>query len=157
MVPTPLINGNRYSFASIELVIQGLPYPGCKSISFTPNRTSNFVYGTGVEPIGRTAGTFDGKGSMDIYLSDWNDMCASLVSSTSPNAPTPNVFDLDFSINVMFQEFGAEGVSDVVLEGCRISSPDFQNQQGNDASTVKISYTFMRLTVNGIPYNRLPF
>lgn len=76
----PLINGNYYSYANIELTVPslGLTFVGVKAINYKDNLGRVLVRGTASQPIGVTIGRYEASGDIEMYLSAFSLLQTSL-------------------------------------------------------------------------------
>jgi hypothetical protein len=146
MAQQTLINGNRYSFPSISVTLDGIPQPRgvFKSINYKATKDAAFVQGNRVVPEGRTRGYGTGGGSFEMLKSEWNDF----VADATGNGAIP-IMDVDFDILVGYSENGVDTTQDS-LRGVRITDIDLNNQQGTDATYVNCTISIMRVKLNGI-------
>src|SRR5271154_6739125 len=77
-IPYPFVNGDRHSFASIEMKLNGQIFLGIKSIDYSRTRNRELVRGTHPDPLGKTVGENDYKASVEVYLAEWNQFQNSL-------------------------------------------------------------------------------
>jgi hypothetical protein len=90
---TPLINGINYSWASIKLVLFGVPVVGVSKISFKAKQNKTNNYGLGSEPVSRGYGNKEYEGSIEIYTDEWKRIIAA-----SPNRDPLAITPFDISI-----------------------------------------------------------
>lgn len=134
----PLINGHRYSFASIELKANGAIFLGVVSISYGSSLKPGIVRGSDGEKVGRTPGEADHRCSIEMLLSEYH----ALIDSLGPGFGL-----IPFDVQVMYAETelyddkgGApEGVTTHVIRGVRITDVDLSGEDGIDASTAKLA------------------
>lgn len=144
----PLINGNRFSWTSIEVTLAGLPsYIGgpFKAINYTSKQEPGIVHGNSPRPLGRTRGQYEATGSFEMYRSEWQDFVEQIVSNSAQS--NVGIHDIEFDITVQYAEFdpstGGDNVITDVLSVCRISSLGFSNSQGSEPSTVSCDLSIM--------------
>lgn len=70
-MPFPLINGDYYSYADIQLRFNGLTFVGVKAINYKDNLGRAKVRGTASVPLGLTRGNYEASGDVEMYLSAW--------------------------------------------------------------------------------------
>jgi hypothetical protein len=73
---TPLINGINYSWASVKVVLFGVPVVGITKISYNAKQKKENNYGAGSEPVSRGYGNIEYEGSIEIYLDEWKRIIA---------------------------------------------------------------------------------
>ena len=147
----PLINGNRYSFASIELRLLGKRYFGVKSINYSDSLEPGEVRGTDPQLIGRTKGKYSADASIEMYLREFDDFAAQLASQAGavglPNAT--GYMEIPFDVIVSFAEDGAPVITHEII-GARIKKSDHSNAEGSDAISVKNDLHVMVIRKNGV-------
>lgn len=154
----PLINGHRYSFASIELTANFLPFVGIKSINYSQELEPGDVYGTGSNKIGRTRGKANASCDFEMYRFEWENLKVTLGRGGIGYGEQP------FNITVCYAEAAILGIPQPVItdliEGVRITKAEFSNQEGSDATTVKLTTNVMRVkegvalqTITGLSFN----
>lgn len=140
----PLINGVRYSFASIEADVAGRTVLGMKEIAYTETLEPGEVRGTGSQLLGRTAGDYSVEPSMTMYREEWDDLLDALGEGYLRKS---------FDVKVTYADEGAPTKTDRLV-GCRIKSVEQSNSQGTDALEVKLDLHCMYLVRDeraGIP------
>jgi len=136
----PLINGHRFSFASIEAVFNGIPFVGFKSINYSQELEPGDVFGSRPQKIGRTRGKANASCDFEMYRLEWENLKTTLGIGGVGYGETP------FNITVTYaeQSFGGPVITDLI-EGVRVTKVEFSNQEGTDPSTVKITCNVMRV------------
>lgn len=144
-VQYPMINGHRYSWASIEFGFNnGAVMRGIKSIDYSHSLTPAKLTGTGPNPVGRTRGIYEVKATLEMYRVEYENLKATLGQSGVGFGETA------FPITVQYADVGQPVITDT-LEGVRIVEPQFSGSEGSDPLTVKITLDPMRLLENGLP------
>lgn len=133
-MPYPNVNGFEYSFASIELQVNGRRYYGVTSINYDDSLTPGRVKGTSSIPLGSTAGEWDGTASMEMNRRDAQELIDDLGDGFGR---------VIFSIVVQYADDGAEVITDQ-LPAVRISKATHSNSQGSDASKISFDLFVMR-------------
>ena len=142
----PLVNGNRFDYSSVEIVIAGIPYRGVQSISYKHALKPKKLYGTSAMPLGRTRGQYEpGEPSMDMYKEDYEVLTTALLALGLGGYGEAN-----FQILVSYQEIGSSLIVDT-LNGCRITEDEDSHKQGDAESIVKVTLDIMELLRNGKP------
>ena len=94
---TPLINGINYSWASIKIVLFGVPIVGITKIDYKIKQKKENQYGIGYEPISRGRGNKEYEGSIEIYT----DELKRIINS----APNRDLMAIPpFPIKVLFED-----------------------------------------------------
>jgi hypothetical protein len=143
----PLINGHRYSFASIEAIFNNIPFIGFTAVNYKPSLKAGMVYGSRPQPIGRTRGKAEFTFDFEMYRLEFEIFKASLVSVAGPG----NGFgEVSFRTVVQYSEIGQSVVTDTMV-GARIEEADLSNADGTDPSKVKCTCSCMDILLNGVP------
>jgi hypothetical protein len=140
----PLINGRRYSFASIEININGEAILGCKELQYTEALEPGEVRGAGPQVLGRTLGDYSVEGSVTVYREEWDAILEKLGAGYMAKV---------FDVVATYAEEGAPTKTDK-LAGCRIKNVEQSNSQGTDALEVKLDlhvFYLLRDNVAAIP------
>ena len=137
---SPLINGHRFSWASIEVKIGGEVMGDLQGITYNQSNEKSKVMGKGQKARGKTRGVHDCDATITLLLSAANDLRAALGD---------NYGAVNFDIVVMFSENG-EDTSTHVLEGCSIDTESNDYQQGPDGLVEEIGLSVMDVVKNGL-------
>lgn len=140
MPTTPLVNGHRYSFASIELVINGRPISGFTEITYKDSVERGKIHGKGSKPIGRAIGKYECEASCKLYKTDHQELIAAL---------GPGFGKVAFDVTVTYGEDGEPTTTDTLV-GCMIDENDVNNSQGTDGLMVSLKLNPMEVLWNGI-------
>lgn len=144
----PLINGNLYSFASVEIAVDGTNYAGITSIDYDDELKPGEARSNQAEIIGRTLGEHTSTASFEMMKSTWENvvMPALALAGTGPD---PSVFGTTyFNVNVNYAEQFAPTVMDVI-EACRVMKVTNSHKQGSEALTVKVELSVQRISHGG--------
>ncbi len=141
----PLVNGHRYSFASVEAQFNGLPILGIKSINYSPELMPGKVYGSAPQKIGRTRGKEDSSADFEMLRLEFENLKETLGNQGVGFGETA------FDIVVQFAEIPNSPVVTDTLIGFRITKPDLSNADGTDPSMVKVTGDPMRILLGGVP------
>lgn len=144
ILPTPLIDGHRYSFSSVELRVAGRIYTGVTEISYSVSQEPGIVRGTGARPIGRTRGEYTAEGSLTMLKSDYYDLIQAL------SLRAEGYLEASFDVVVTFSELFEPPICDV-LRGCRITREEDSHSTGGEALTVSLTLSVMEIIRNGAP------
>ncbi len=145
-VTTPVVNGNHYSFASVELDIDGLLFADVTAIDYADPVKPGLIYGTGGTLIGRTPGISKPTLSITLTRRCWDALRAQL-SDGSETYGTKS-----FIVRVSYFEaklpgentLDAQLISDII-EGVRVVGPSVKNAQGNAASMVTLDTSVFKI------------
>lgn len=135
----PLINGRRYSFASVILKINGRQVVGVKEVSYNWKIDRAKVRGTNIQPLGMTRGEYDCEGSLTFYKEDYDELIANLGDGYG---------EAVFDIAVSYADVGQPTVTDE-LRGCSLGGAEKSPSQGTDALEVKCDLSITYILENG--------
>ncbi len=143
----PLLNGHRYSFASVEATWAGRTYLGFKALDYSFELKPGVVRGASPFKLGRTRGTADSSGSMDMYMLELQDLIATL---------GPGFMEIAFPINVAFSEGPTSPVITHRLKAVRITKIGHSHKEGNDPLSTQCDLDIMDIDYSGLsPVNPL--
>jgi hypothetical protein len=128
-VDTPLINGNRYSFASIELNVAGRRFIGFSEINYSDNLEPGEVRGAHAQPLGHTQGDYSSEASITMYEEEFNELLDVLGD---------NFRSARFSVVVSYADEGQKVVTDEIV-GCHIGQIEKSRSQGTDGLGVPVT------------------
>jgi len=144
-IPYPLIQGHRYSFASIEAVFNGLKILGFTSISYEDSLEPGKVYGSAPQKIGRTRGKADPKCEVEMLKLEWEQFKLTLGVGGVGFGETA------FDIVVVYAELPYAPVTTDTIVGCRITNVKDASQDGTDPSKVTLTIDPMTILHNFVP------
>ena len=80
MAQDTLVNGNRYSFVNISVMMNGndIQKGVFKSINFDATQDPGIIQGNQIGIVGRTAGYGTGTGSFEMLVSEFDDFSKDL-------------------------------------------------------------------------------
>lgn len=133
MATQPLINGNLYSFASIEIDVRGRKIKGIKDLSYDDGLDPGMARGTSPIPLGHTQGDYEANASMEMFRKDFDELATLLGDGFG---------ETEFPITVTYASRGMPTVTDR-LPAVRIKKVDNSNSQGNDPTAVKIELAIL--------------
>ena len=144
----PLINGHRYSWASIEAFFKGVPILGIKSINYKSSLKAGTVRGTAPQKIGRTRGEQDADCDFEMLKLEAMAFIGIL------GAAGVGFGETSFQIKVAYSE-NLPGVfpQPVIVDsinGVRIEELAASNAEGTDASMMKFTCSAMDVLHNGV-------
>lgn len=123
----PLINGHRYSFASIELTVNGRKFLGFREINYRVVREPGVVRGAHPEPLGYTRGEVSYEADVTLYAEEARELLDTLGDG---------YMEVPFDIVVAYAEEGQPVVRDRLL-GCTIRRVEMPSTRGTDPLEVR--------------------
>jgi len=130
----PYINGRLYSWGDIIINFLGAPSTMATKIDYSCNQNIVNVYGIGVDPIGYSYGNREYKGSIEMELNQWQQIC-----QASPNGDPLNI--LPFNISVIFANVGGSATKDIIRSAIFTGNP-MNASQGETGLKVTIPFIF---------------
>lgn len=140
MADFPLINGHRYSWASVVAKFATLEIPHFQEISYSDSLEPGIVRGTGPQVSGRTRGEYSAEGSITWQLEGFEEL---------KNHLGDGYMEIAFPIVVSYADTGQPVVTDELV-GCRITSVEVNPSQGTDPVTVTTPISMLYIIRNGV-------
>jgi hypothetical protein len=139
-IESPLINGDRYDFASIIAHINGGLVLGVKEISYKNSKERGEVRGTSPQKLARTRGQYKCEASATLYRREFDELITQLGDG---------YMEIVFPITVSYANDGQPLVTDTIV-GCTINEDDHSNSSGTDPTEVKLTFDPMYILIKGI-------
>lgn len=140
MADYPKINGQIYSFASIEIKVGTTVFTGFTDLSYTQTLEPGDFRGTRPEKLARTIGEHNVEGSFTLVKVEYQELIAALGNG---------YMEIEFDITANYSEVNSPITTDV-LTACRITSEEDSHSQGTDALVVACDLNIMKMTRNGL-------
>lgn len=136
----PIINGHRYSWASIEIEVKGMPYVGITQLSYGSSLEPGEVFGSDSSRMGRTPGTSKHHCSFEMLRREWNHLIAALGDGFGREAFTITVaLDERLKTNRDVSDDDVEGLTLDTLYGCRVVDVETGGADGPEALVVQVT------------------
>jgi hypothetical protein len=129
MATEQTINGNRYSFASIEATINSRRYKGFTEINYSDSLEVGDVRGASPIALGETDGDYQTEGSLTMLRREYDQLVADLGDGYGMAR---------FPITCVYANRGEATVTDR-LPAVRITGVENGHSQGNEALTVQLT------------------
>lgn len=139
----PLINGHRFSFASIEAIFNGIPMIGFTEITYKPSLKAGIVYGSRPQPLGRTRGKVEYSFSFKMLRLEFEALKLTLAGGVGFG-------EFPFDVIVQYGEIGQPVVTDSIISA-RIEEAELSNSDGTDPAQVNVTCSAMGMLLNGAP------
>jgi hypothetical protein len=133
MATQPVVNGNYYSFASIEIDVRGRKIKGFKELSYDDGLDPGMARGTSPIALAHTQGDYEANASGEMYRKDFDELVTLLGDGFG---------EVEFPITVTYASRGMPTVTDR-LPAVRIKKADNSNSQGNDPTSVKLEFAVL--------------
>lgn len=138
---TPLINGTKHQFASINVSIDGVEFNEFTKIDYKDNVERSRVEGNSRETLGFTKGGYKAEGSFSLILREFQNFIAFL---------GPGYYDVVFDITVSYDDDDGGGMITDEIIGCRIKEISKSGSKGTDALEVEVSLDVTKLRLGGL-------
>lgn len=138
----PLINGRRYSWASIEVKVAGRILTGITEVSYKNTVEREGVRGAGRQKLGTTEGDLDSEASMTLLAEDYY----ALLDLLAPNKV--GAFDKQFTVVVSYTAPNNATITDTIV-GASLKEGDHSHSRGTEALTVTCPLDCMYVLENG--------
>jgi hypothetical protein len=146
----PIINGRRYDYTAIDILIDGLPVLGRapSSISYDHSLKPGIVKGGSPLPLGLTRGDYEASATIEMPKEE-ADTFRTLLAATSAGAGSAGGYmEARFEMTVAFAELGGPMQIDH-LNGCRVTHDSESHSKGGDGLTVKFELFVQYIIKNG--------
>lgn len=139
------INGKVYQYDNLEIVINGIPYPGIVEINYSDTLEPGILRGTSPFMRGRTRGSYEAEASLTIAKEDFEPVKAALI-----RIGRGGFGETEFLISVSYADPTSPLINDTI-EGCRIKHQENSHSSGNsDGLVTKIDLSVFRIGWNGL-------
>lgn len=132
---SPLINGQYFSYADITFRVNGLMFAGCKAINYSDSLSRAKVRGTARVPLGLTAGRYEAKGDVEMYLDTFNTMILAAGGPVGGWRQIPIAASVTYGPNL---GMNIPLVNDVI-PGFYLGDLEMSNSESDDPLTRKFS------------------
>lgn len=139
-----IINGHRYSFASIELTARNRLFLGITRISYGSSLRPGIIRATDSEKIGRTPGDADHRCEIEMLQREFQQLLETLgpgfgLVPFDIQVAFAETLTIDVGSDARFQGAAPEGVTTHMIRECRITDVDLQSQDGSEANKVRVT------------------
>lgn len=139
-VSYPEVNNRTYSYASVEIDIDGEIFTAVKSINYNDGLEPGELRGTAVHALARTAGEYKAEASLELSLAEAKRLRTKMGNGYMLKA---------FPVTVQFTEDNEE-THKHELVGCRMKKNDNSNAAGSDPTMEKIDLHVMYIKRDGL-------
>ena len=106
MATQPKVNGNRYSFASIEIDIRGRKFRGISEINYSDGLDPGMARGTSPIPLAHTQGDYEAEGDLTMFRKEFDELTQLLGDGFG---------EVEFPITITYASRGEPTVTDRLL------------------------------------------
>ena len=143
----PTTTGPRPSFGHIELKILGMPFAGCKKVTYGRTRSREMMRGAHPDPLGKSLGENEYKASIELYWAEFQMFLQQLSSQAS--AQGAGYGDLFFDVTVTTNANGFSVVTDTII-GCTLDTTESDNSQGTSNLTRSFELNPVKILFGGL-------
>lgn len=136
----PLINGHRYSWASMDFDFDGLEIEFIQEFTYNHSLEPGDVRGAGAQKQGRTRGDYNAEGSITMHQEGWD---------IFRNHLGNGFMEKSWTAIVNYADDGQPVTTDEVV-GCRITNVEKGGSQGTDGNTVTLSLNILYIIEDGV-------
>jgi hypothetical protein len=139
--PVPTINGNRYSWASVEIDVGGVIVTDIVSIDYGTKIDRKEIYGTGtMAAVGRTRGRGSHTASFEIRKEAFRNMIKRMGAG---------FMEVNFNITINYQDEGNPICTDKLM-ACEMGEVGNSAKDGPDDLIVKVPLSVLRVEYDGL-------
>jgi hypothetical protein len=142
----PLVNGAAYSYASVELNVNGQLFTAFESIDYGRKRTREEIRGNHPDPLAKTIGENKYNASASIEIAEWYLFLQQL---------GPGYGDEFFLTTVTFNS-PILGVVQDVIQGCTLDEVSAQLKRGPAGLYKKIDLAPLKIYEDGLDDCSIP-
>lgn len=142
MATNPTVNGNVYSWASVEAAIDGVDTPDFIEVNYSASQDIGKARGMGTQLKGTTAGESDGEGSFSLLKGQ----AAKFIKQMGPGFMKKR----RFALTVSYAEEGEGEIITDELFSCRITKFEDNPKVGTEPLSVKFDIHIFRMKINGV-------
>jgi hypothetical protein len=137
----PTINGNRYSWASVEIDIGGVIVTDIVSIDYSSKVDRKEVYPTGgIAPVGRTRGRGSHSASFEIRKEAHRNLIKRLGNG---------FMEVPFGVTVNYQDEGNPICTDQLI-ACKMGETANSHKDGNEELIVKVPLSLLDIKYDSL-------
>jgi hypothetical protein len=119
-----MINGVTPSWATIQVLIEGVPVTGITAINYDDKQSIENIYGAGQHPVGRGYGNITCTADITLLRDE--------IESLRKSSATGRLQDIaPFDIVVAFLPIGGAMVANHVLKNCQFLDDGVEAKQGD--------------------------
>lgn len=142
MMQYPLVNGKRYSFASVTFSLGNISIFGVTDISYSHSLEPGEVRGAHPQVLGYTRGEYSCEASVTFLKEEWDEAVKQLDNSVGLLEVIVPV------VTITYADQGAPTVTDKLMN-CRIQSIEVSTSTGSDPVEVVVSLMPTHIEMNG--------
>jgi len=120
----PLINGVKPSWATMQVLIEGVIITGITAINYEDKQDIQNIYGAGQNPVGRGYGRIEYTADITIQRDE--------IESIRKSSPTGRLQDIaPFDIVVAFLPIGGAKIANHIIKNCQFLDDGVEAKEGD--------------------------
>ena len=143
----PQVNSVRHSWASVEVKVAGLIFYAT-GVNYSRKRNRTLVRVNHPDPVGKTRGSNEYTGDLEMLLAEFNALQAALIAQATQQGLNGGYGDVSFDVVVQYTENGLDTVTDT-LKGCTMDSTEASNAEGSEPSKRKFELAPLKILFQG--------
>jgi hypothetical protein len=137
----PLVNGVRYDFSSLTIVLNTKRVLGCSEVNYKQTLEPGVGYGTHPQALFDTRGQLKVEASCTLYRDEFDDLIQTLGNG---------FLEKRFDFLVHYQEDPRPMKTDTIRRA-KMKGPEFGGSAGSDPLEVKVDlHVILPILINGI-------
>lgn len=137
---TPMINGTRHSWASVEVELLGRIVSGITAIEYDDTQEKENVYGAGIYPVSRGRGKYEATAKITLLAYEVDAIQRSL-------GPGKRLQDIEpFDIPVVFMPEGSDGLVTHVIHNVEFTNNKRAVNTGDTNMEVELDLIVSHIT-----------
>ena len=137
----PLINGNEYCWADVNVNIAGMVVTGITGVEYSDEQEVTDNYGAGRYPVSRSKGRITTKAKVTLYASE-----VAAIQRKSPNGRIQDIAPFTIVVSYIPEEGGV--VITDVLENCQFKNNSRSVKEGDNNIPVDLDLACARIKWN---------
>lgn len=137
----PMINGVKPSWATIQVLIEGVIVTGIDAFNYGNKQDMKNIYGAGQQPVGRGYGRIEPYADITLHRDE--------IESIRKSSPTGMLQDIaPFDIVVAYLPVGGAIVANHIIKGCQFTDDEVEGKEGdtNNAKQLTLLPAEVKLT-----------
>ena len=142
----PLLNGNAFSWSSVEINIDGQLFTAIESIDYGRKRSREEIRGNNADPLSKTVGENKYTGTVSVEIAEWFLFLQQFGAGYG---------DIFFITTVTYNS-PSLGVVQDILKGCTLDESTMGLKRGPGGLYTKIDLSPLKIIFNGVDDNASP-
>jgi hypothetical protein len=127
-----MINGVQHSWATIQVLIEGVLVTGITAINYEDKQDIANVYGAGQNPVGRGYGRIEPTADVTLLRDE--------IESIRKSSPTGRLQDIaPFDIVVAFLPVGGAKIANHFIKNCQFPNDGVEAKEGDTSNSKQLN------------------